>query len=199
MSDIEPKTQLKKKRTRAKAKPKKVYKPGPVSKPKPRPRPRVELKLYSGRNAPEPCYVGKSKDADKLLKEMKAYLKDHGVTCADPKTLCSMKRGKLEVIIIPNRQLWDNLAYTLKLIQPLSEKMKLDIKANPAGLFRLVHIKSDDKSLGIEMAKIYLSDEANKYNIGFGAYGHFIEMDAGLARRHWGPEADRLGKDARRE
>lgn len=178
-----------------KPKKKRVYKPKPVSKPKP---PRVELKLHNSRKPPEPLYVGKLKDAQKHLKEMKAYMKDHGITCADPKALCTIYRGDLPFVIIPDKRLWDNMIYTLKVIEPLSEKVSLSIRANPAGMFRLVHIKSKDKSLGLEMARIYIDDEENKYNIGFGAYSHFVEIDAGLYRRHWGSEADKLGREVRK-
>ena len=197
MSDIEPKTELRKKRRKAKPKAK-VYKPKPVSKPKPKPKPMIELKPYNGRKAPEPLYVGASKDAQKHLKEMKAYFKAHGVTCADPKDLCTMRRGNVMIVIIPDKRLWDNMVYTLKIIQPLSESMKLNIKANPAGLFRMIHIKSDVKSLGLEMARLYLEDEVNKHNMGLGAYSAFIEFDAGSSRRHWGPEADKLSQYVRR-
>jgi len=155
------------------------------------------LNLYNQRFGLEPMYVGKLKDAKEILSEMQDYFKERGVTCVNVKNLCLLRRKDIPIIIVPDRKLWDNMVNTLKLLQPLANKININIKANPVGTFRLVQITSSDNNFSLEVAKLYLNDESDEYAIGFGAFKHFVELDSGWYRRHWGNQSDKLVRDAR--
>lgn len=163
-------------------------------------------------NPPKPMMVGNPKDPEvaAVLQELDDYLDAYGVgEYTSAKELTTMPKAPGMPVAIPPYKLWPNMISTLRIWQPIREKLGFPMSlrgyrppdyneavgGSPTSAHMWfstldirpgVYSSTNRKNLALEGAKVYV-DRGDELKIGFGAYGETptnIHLDTHRRAKH---------------